>query len=246
MDCKDYQPLLERVIDGEAGGAEQTQVREHVQICADCALRLENAKTLRVALRNPALHHRAPAELKARLRTLSRPQRMWPWRALSAAVLLFSFAGIGYFIYSAQNADHAIDGELVSAHIRSLMASHLCDVPSTDSHTVKPWFAGKLDFSPLVATFPEQKFDLIGGRLDYLNHRPVAALVYQRRQHIINVFTWPQVGADTSHANESVTMQGYHIASWRQDNMAYGMTSDLNAKEMDELKVLLQNRAIDR
>jgi anti-sigma factor RsiW len=119
--------------------------------------------------------------------------------------------------------------EAVSSHVRSLMASHLTDVASTDQHTVKPWFAGKLDFSPPVTDFAAAGYSLVGGRLDYLQSRSVAALVYQHRKHIINVFVWPDVHEG---AMSVATQQGFHVILARHAGMAYCVVSDLNQDEL--------------
>ncbi|MGZ6175913.1 MAG: anti-sigma factor family protein, partial [Candidatus Binataceae bacterium] len=129
--------------------------------------------------------------------------------------------------------------EVLTSHLRSLMPGHLMDVVSTDQHTVKPWFDGRVDFSPPVADFAAAGFRLIGGRLDYLDGRPVAVLVYQRRKHIVNVFVWPSPDGSQS-AIENTTHDGYNLLHWRRGGMNYWMASDLNAQEMSDFAGLLR------
>jgi anti-sigma factor RsiW len=129
--------------------------------------------------------------------------------------------------------------EIVASHIRSMQAGHLLDVESTDQHTVKPWFDGKLDFAPPVVDLATQGFPLVGGRLDYMDHRNVAALVYQRQKHFINVFIWPQEGKDTT-LPEVQTIQGYNLLFWSHGGMVFCAASDLNVTELRQLAELLE------
>jgi anti-sigma factor RsiW len=126
---------------------------------------------------------------------------------------------------------NALAQDVISSHVRSLLATHLLDVPSTDQHTVKPWFDGKLKFSPPVYDFTERGFRLIGGRLDYINGREVAALVYQRNKHVINLFISPsESGSNT--AAESFTKDGYNVSHWDRDGFEFWAVSDVNAEDL--------------
>ena len=178
---------------------------------------------------------------KAPKRTVTAKRAAWNWLAVAAAILIAvlltwrmlpGVAGRGQSRLLAQ--------ELVSSHIRSLQPEHLYDVQSTDQHTVKPWFNGKLDFSPPVRDLREDGFPLVGGRLDYVDHRAVAALVYQRNQHLINVFVWPE-DAQTKEKLPVKSLQGYNMIFWERGGMYMCAVSDLNIGELQEFAQLLQN-----
>jgi anti-sigma factor RsiW len=129
--------------------------------------------------------------------------------------------------------------DIVANHVRSMMANHITDVASSDSHTVKPWFGGKLDYSPPTKDLSEQGFRLIGGRLDYLDHRSVGALVYQRNQHFINLFVWPS-NSTLVKPEDQLTRQGYNLIHWTSSGMTYWLVSELNSTELNECARLLK------
>jgi len=187
-----------------------------------------------------ATYHRASDALRSRvtasLGRAARAERAPSWRqgwflaASFATVALVSW-NIAILTFTSARGDD-VEREVVAAHVRSLMTpGHLNDVESTDQHTVKPWFAGKLDFSPPVQDLASDGFPLVGGRLDYLDGRPVAALVYKRRLHVINVFVWPTTGADRPVA-PAATRQGYHVLHATRAEMSFWVVSDLNAEEL--------------
>jgi anti-sigma factor RsiW len=155
-----------------------------------------------------------------------------------AAAALVVLLLVPYF--TGPSSDELLTQEVVASHIRSLMANHLADVPSTDEHTVKPWFNGKVDFSPPVSDLAKDGFPLVGGRLDYLNSRPVAALVYQRDKHVINVFVWPSDKSAPSGAPIN-TQQGYHVIRWASAGVNFWVVSDLEASQLTKFADLLKS-----
>jgi anti-sigma factor RsiW len=136
-----------------------------------------------------------------------------------------------------RSGNELIAQDVVSGHVRSLMANHLTDVPSSDRHTVKPWFLGKLDFSPEVRDLAPEGFPLIGGRLDYVSQKPAAALVYQRGKHIINLFVWKADGRSEAHESR----QGYNLAHWNNAGLSYWAVSDVNSADLEQFSKLMQN-----
>src|SRR5262245_43776322 len=182
----------------------------------------------------------APFRLRARVAGRIRPA--WSPRRLltyaAAAVLVLSIGGGVTIMRNARVGSESIVADVVDAHVRSLMPDHLFDVRSTDQHTVKPWFLGKLDFSPSVTDLASAGFPLVGGRLDYLSGRPVAALVYQRQKHTINVFVWPT--ADAATRIDERAFRGFHVRQWVRGGLAFRAVSDLNDAELTEFARALE------
>jgi len=208
---------------------------------------------MHTAVSDNSLYFQPPAGLEDRLRTRLRKVnsvegRVWTlspsWRGIGiAAALVLCIAGTWQIANTRQRSSitETIGQEVVASHVRSLMATHLTDVPSSDQHTVKPWFDGKLDFSPTVKDLSQQGFSLYGGRLDYIGNRPVAALVYQRRQHSINVFVWPTTDAPVK-TEKASERQGYNVIRWSKAGMNYWAVSDLNLAELQQFVQLLQEQ----
>jgi len=168
----------------------------------------------------------------------------WNWLGLAAALI---FAAIIIFNVVPRlqrpGADQFLATQLIASHVRSLMANHLTDVASSDQHTVKPWLDAKLDFAPPVVDLSSEGFPLVGGRLDYLDNRPVAALIYQRRKHFINLFVWP-TGADTARSTKAMTREGYQLLHWKDSDFNYWAVSDVNEKELQEFKQLFEQQVV--
>jgi anti-sigma factor (TIGR02949 family) len=223
---------LDAYVDGELAADSTAAIRDHLDACAPCRQRLADRETLGRLIRSVPPYE-APVRLRARvagqtLRTWSaRPLLAWA----AAAVLAVSVAGALTFVRSTTMRGDAAD-DVVNGHVRSLMAEHLFDVRSTDQHTVKPWFLGKLDFSPPVVDLAAAGFPLVGGRLEYIAGRPAAALVYQRQKHTINVFVWPESGASGGVTERAI--RGFHVRHWVRDGMSFWAVSDLNDAELTE------------
>jgi anti-sigma factor RsiW len=255
VDCDHAQNLLHPCVDGELDLFRHLEIEHHLMDCTACAAVHERHLELRAALKSDALYHRAPAALRDWLRaTPARADRSSavPRRlarvgfavaaaAAWVALLVWAFGRTGGLVNSVSPAAERLASELVSSHVRSLMVAHLTDVPSSDRHTVKPWFRGKLDFAPAVSDLSGQAFTLIGGRLDYLGGRPVAALVYQRRQHVINLFIWPVTDMEVGEPGR-LSRQGYHLVHWVGAGMSHWAVSDLNEQELQEFADLLRNQ----
>lgn len=232
MSCQETEVLIHGYLDNELDLAHSLEIERHLGECAGCARAWQEQLQLRQALRTMAPRYVAPASLRQRLEGRQQYRPQYKWFAVAAAV-----AVVGLGLWTLPGGARREQQEAADAHIRSLMANHIADVPSSDQHTVKPWFAGKLDFAPVVKDLADRGFKLTGGRLDYLGGRPVAALVYQRRQHIINVFTWP---SSTDRSAKTSARQGYNIVTWAGSGMAYAAVSDLNARELEGLAAMLR------
>jgi len=239
MNCDEVRGLLHPYIDGELELTSQLATERHLERCAGCAQRVEGLQSLRNALASQALYHRAPTALRKRLAgaapidagVSSRRRSYANAAGLTALVAVAALLGMLLSPFQISRDDRLLEA-VVGDHVRALQVDHLTDVASTDRHTVKPWFLGKLDFSPEVVDLAQAGFPLVGGRLDYLEGRTVAALVYRRQAHAINLFTWPVAGDDFG-PNGSVH-HGFNIRRWQRSGMTYWAVSDLNALELDE------------
>jgi len=245
--------LIHGYLDGELDLARSLDVEQHMHECEICARTYRSQTTLRSSLKNDSLYYTAPEKLKKRIQSSLRKearskvsQRAFGWRWLTVGASLAFMLLIGVVVWRLvpgsirPSGDELLAQEVVSDHVRSLqMPGHLTDVLSTDQHTVKPWFDGKVDFAPLVKNFASQEFPLLGGRLEYLNNRTVAALIYQRRLHYINLFIWPAEQAGSS-GEVTIQRQGYNLIHWTESGMNYWAISDLNSVELHEFARLVQ------
>jgi anti-sigma factor RsiW len=241
MTCEDSQALLSAYVDGELDLVRSLEIQKHLETCPTCARVVQNHQTLGTALRGDSFYYRPPQHLPQRVnKTLRGSRRInWPILAVAASLLLAGIFVDRLVRFASRPAPQTLIAQAVlDSHLRSLMPGHLADVQSSDRHTVKPWFAGKLDFSPPVVDFAPQGFPLTGGRLDSVNGRTVAVLIYQRHQHLINAYVWPSPGAPNLSVTPS-TSQGYNMLHWTHAGLEWWLASDLNTQELEGLASLL-------
>jgi len=250
VDCKDTRTWLHGYLDGELDLARTVEIEQHIETCAACARARDSQRTLQDSLRSASLQYRCPDRLQASIAAAVRRETGRPIRprdarrqflAIAAAVVLITGgAWLALHLVSDRSLNDRIAQDVVACHVRSLLADHLTDVASSDRHTVKPWFAGKLDFAPTVVDLSADGFPLLGGRLDYLEHRPVAALVYSRRKHKINLFMWPAEPAAGA-GLQTASNQGYQFAHWNEAGTIYWAISDLNMSELRQFIQLVRD-----
>jgi anti-sigma factor RsiW len=242
MDHNEAQDLIQPYADGELDVSNARAVEQHLQACSECRSAEQNIRTLRTALRSDAVAFRAPRRLRKNIRAAIRRETRresfsWlPWISVAAACALL-LAGL-FFFQSARSSRSSIVDQVIADHVRSLLATHLVDIPSSDQHTVKPWFNGKIDFAPEVHDFASDGFPLAGGRLDYLDGKTVAALVYHRDRHVINLLLSPTKNRDTSVATFS--RRGYNLVNWTRNGIEYWAVSDLNAEDLGRFSSLIR------
>jgi anti-sigma factor RsiW len=235
---------LQAYLDGELDAAGTVSFERHLPSCPQCAAALASEQALRQTLHAAQLYERAPDHLRQKVRLPARfPAQtvrfpVWRWAALAAALLLAVLLGRELLTVLRANSEATtLAAAAVDAHLRSLQPGHLMDVESTDQHTVKPWFDGKIDFAPSVRDFANDGFPLIGGRLDVLAGKTAGALVYSRRKHIVNVFVLKKSEVNTALA-PSGERQGYHWLSWQKDDFSYCAVSDVAPADLQQLRDL--------
>jgi anti-sigma factor RsiW len=275
VNCKEVIDLVDAYLDGELDPLTNQNIEGHLRECSRCDHAFKEHQAFVSAIGAVAPYHNSPAGLREGIQSSLREQipqsrraaargqqtqvpkerrdspavlfeTPWNWLGLAAAVILavvivWNLAPV----LRRPGAEQLLATQLVASHVRSLMVDHLTDVASSDQHTVKPWFDGKLDFAPTVENPASDGFPLVGGRLDFLDNRPVAALVYQRRKHFINVFIWP---VETSDARDTkaITHQGYQLLHWVNYDLHYWAVSDVSGSELMALRELIDKQTPPR
>jgi anti-sigma factor RsiW len=250
MDHKEVMELLPAYLDKELGISDAIAVGRHMDNCSECQQEYALQSGVSTQLKKDAAYFEAPAYLAHRIkaalpsdRSFASHFKSWNLNWLNAGAAMATLLAVvwsGALYLTLPSAQERLTEELVSSHVRSLQVDHLSDVISSDKHTVKPWFNGKLDFSPSVIDLASQEFPLIGGRLDYLDGRTVAVLVYRHNQHPINLYIWPS--ADKNTAPQAQSRQGYHLVRWTAGGMNYWAVSDLAVNELELFAGLLRSQ----
>lgn len=246
MNCTESRSRLHAYLDRELDLETALAVERHLASCADCRAAFGSQTALQAGIRRHARYHAAPPGLAARIGAelarqpggpasrswAPRWPRLGQWLPMGAAVAAAAVVSwTAALQYAAAPSDERLAEQVIAGHARATLTSHVIDVASSDQHTVKPWLSSKLDFSPSPVDLANAGFALAGGRLDYLDERPVAALVYRYRQHVIDLFVWPEAkGGDAP--LKAVSAKGYNVLRWRQGGMAYWAVSDVNEAEM--------------
>ena len=242
MDCRDARELLYAYSDNELDARTLRELESHLRECSGCERVFAADQAVKKAMANTALLRPAPGIFLERVAASvdTRRQRWNGWNILQIAAVLVIGMGLALFVPGVlMRSGNGLDAdEALASHLRSMQnENHLMDVQSTDQHTVKPWFDGRLDFAPPVRDLADKGFPLAGGRTDFMHGRAVAALIYHRNKHIINLFIWP------SETGQSVAeKQGYNLLHWSEGGMTFWAVSDLNAGELGQFEDLFRGR----
>lgn len=244
--CPDYLLLLNGLLDDELDAANVVTVETHVSTCVGCRDSLRRLQDVRDAMEDPQLRYAAPASLRHRIESTipvaapSYPSRrsIPPWFAGSAVGALA--ASLVLLVALPRPPQHDLEPQLVSSHVRSLLAHHLVDIPTSSQHVVRPWFNGKTDYTPPAPELADLGFPLVGGRLDVIDGRVVPAVVYRRRLHTINLFVLPN---GTGSVTKSVRLQGYSLLEWSQGGLTFAAVSDIDAGDLTVFRKTFSGRS---
>ena len=248
MHCEEARPEIQSYLDGELDLDRRVEIGRHLDTCAICAHVHQGWLELRFAVREEVPYFSAPPALARRVRLMVReqtPQKSnafsHPWRWFVASAAFALAVALVTMVGFLPSHERLLAQEIVGGHVRSLMADHLTDMVWTDYKTIGPWFVERLGFAPPVEDLASQGFPLVGCRLDYVDGRRVAALVYQRRLHYINLFVWPSSDPRSEKVLQE-KREGYNLLDWNQDGMTFWAVSDLANDEMQALARLLRNQ----
>lgn len=238
--CPDRIMLLHALLDDELDAVNAAACEAHLRSCAGCTAELERLRAVRATLEDPALRYTAPASLRASVEaaipandTADQPPSRFAWASLGAGMAAAAALLLTVALPHPHAGDDDLARQLVGGHVRSLLANHLVDVVTSDQHVVKPWFNGRIDFSPATPDLKAQGFPLVGGRLDYIGGRVVPAIVYHRRLHTINLFAWP-IGDPVPTA--TTAPDGYHLRHWQQGGLDYWAVSDIGEGDLAQFE----------
>jgi anti-sigma factor RsiW len=241
--CVDRQLLLQGLFDGELDSANAAEAEAHLASCRDCRDEYRRLQSVRQALSGDGVRYWAPESLQRRVAAAidsgspNGRSRIPTWLAAGFTGALAASLALLLFIPSGEQS--SLDRELIAGHVRSLEVQHLTDIQTSNQHVVRPWFNGKIDFSPPVPELASTGFPLAGGRFDYIHGRPVPALVYHRRLHTINLFIWPQSGAPARSVNED----GYALNEWSDGGLRYAAVSDISPAELEQFHQAFERAA---
>jgi anti-sigma factor RsiW len=249
MTCHEAGPLLNARLDNELDMAGSTNIDLHLSECRACAAQYAALQNLRDEIAAAGIAYAPEATLERNLeaqflRKRKPPVQLWNGSWLSASLTAVA-VGVALLIVLVptlrkSNESGAMSVEILDNHLRALQPAHLVDVPSSDRHTVKPWFQGKVNFAPPVPDLSKDDFALLGGRLEVIHQQPAAAIVYRRRQHIVSLYVSPSPGADSkAEVNE---LAGYHLLHWRQNNLSYWAVSDVDGNDLRTFADLIRER----
>lgn len=238
---------VQAYFDGETDAASSAEVERHLLGCPECVALQDDIAAIRSAMRQ-VRYHAAGEKLRARVRhaldresgrTVVRPSPSF-WKGAASGIGATALAAcLGLFLLLPQQQDE-IANDIVTAHVRSLMGAHLVDVASSDHHTVRPWFDGRADIAPPADNFAQQGFQLVGGRLDYVDGRRAAVVVYRHGAHVVNVFAWRSDGAAKPGLH---SRNGYTLLAWKSGDLFYCAVSDASVGELQKLEQLMQHTA---
>jgi anti-sigma factor RsiW len=242
--CVDQELLLGGLVDNELDAANVAMVEAHVARCEGCREELDRLQALRNLLRSDGVRHTAPESLTRRIAAMpelspkvANDNRVVRW--LAPGLIGAVAASLAMVTLLPPGTNSVVDQELVSSHVRSLQPGHLTDVQTTNQHIVKPWFNGRIDFSPPVPELADQGFPLAGGRLDSIDGKTVAAIVYHRRLHTVNLYVWPAKDA----AERSFVKDGFTVTEWSRNGLRYAAVSDIPAAELQQFRKLFEQRS---